>query len=192
MHNYQISKILSVSAAVTLLVLSSFGYAKAEDAMKIAVVDVQEVIQKSDVAKNIKTQMDEKIQAYQKDISSQEEKLRTAEKELVKQRAILKPEEMNEKTKAFRQQAASVQRDVNQRKRTLDAAFNKAMGSVLQEIRGIVSDMAKDKSYTVVVSKQQVVFAEQGLDITDEVLKALNSKLSRLKVDFSAPKAANG
>ncbi len=130
--------------------------------------------------------MDDKIQAYQKDISAKEEKLRAAEKELVKQRAILKPEELNEKAKAFRKQAASVQKEVENRKRTLDAAFNKAMNSVIQEIKGVVSKIAKDNSYTLVVSKQQVVFAEQELDITEQVLKALNSKVSKVRVDFSA------
>lgn len=185
------NKILVVLVSLALLVLGT-GSAMAEGAIKMAVVDVQYVVQKSDVAKNIKAQMDEKIQAYQKDISAKEEKLRATEKELVKQRAILKPEELNEKAKAFRKEANSVQREVEQRKRTLDAAFSKAMSTVLQEIRVVVSNIAKDNSYAVVVSKQQTVFAEQSLDITEEVLKALNSKLSKIKVDFSTVSSKAG
>ncbi len=174
---------LGTSVLATGLVLSSPQPARAElKAPTIAVVDVQKILQESTAAQGVQKAIEAQRETYQKEISSLEEKLRTAEAELRKQQTILSADAFAGKRRDFEKQVADVQRTVQTRKRALDGALTDSMNQVQKTMVDIITEVAKEQGANVVLARHQVVLVETNLDVTDVVLDRLNKKLPKVAV----------
>jgi len=152
----------------------------------IAVVDIQKILSESVAAKGVRDQLATRRDAYQRQVTADEQKLRDAEQALVKERATLKPEDFAKKRQAFEEQVKQVQQRVQERARILDTAFNKALGTIRQNLGQVVAEAAEAKCATVVLDKGQVVVVESSLDLTASVLETLNKKLPKVAVELPA------
>jgi len=148
----------------------------------IAVVDVQLILQESSAGKSIQKAIDSQREVYTKEIAAQEEKLRSAEQELAKQRGVLSQEAFAKKRQDFEKQIADLQRDVQNRKRSIDQAFNESMRTVQSALFEIIAAMAQEQGVNLVLFKHQVIMVEKSMDLTHEVLDKLNKKLPQLSV----------
>ncbi len=153
----------------------------------IMVVDIQLILQESAAAKTIQKQLDAQRETYQKEIATQEERLRAAEQELTKQRAVLSAEAFAQKRREFEKQVGDVQRAVQTRRRALDQGSQEAMNQVRSSAFEIVTAIASERKATVVLPRHQVLLVEKGLDVTDTVMERLNKKLPTVTV--SVPKS---
>ena len=80
-------KILMLAAA-SAIALSAPAFA--EDAKpQVAVVNIQEVMKDSTVAKNVREQLESKQKTFQSEIAKKEEDLQKEDKELAKQKSVL-------------------------------------------------------------------------------------------------------
>lgn len=151
----------------------------------IATVNVQEIMQKSTAGHSIKEQMESKQKTYQDEMTKKEKQFKAEQEELVKQRSVLKPDAFEKKVKEFRKKEASVQREVQTKKEELDNAFANALGQVQKAVYDIVSEMAKEKGYSVVMPTTQLLWADPTTDITKDVLAKLNETLPKVSVTFT-------
>jgi len=148
----------------------------------VAVVDVQLILQESAASKSIQKQLEAQRETYQNEISKQEDRLRSVEQELNRQRTVLSADDFGQKRRGFEQQVADVQRTVQARQRVLDQAFNESMTKVRDAVLQIVTEVAGEQKATLVLAKQQVVLAEKSLDLTSAVLDRLNKKMPSVPV----------
>lgn len=170
---------------VTAGVVAPLSQARAELApATIIVVDVQKILQESKAAQGIQKQLDGQRQAFQTEISGQEDKLRAQEQELARQRSVLSADAFEQKRVAFEKQVADLQRTAQNRKRILDQAFNDSLGVVRNQMFEIVADIASEQGAKLVLSKSQVVLVEKSLDITATVMERLDKKLPQVAVSM--------
>jgi outer membrane protein len=148
----------------------------------IAVVDVQRLMQDADASKGVQSAIESQRDRYQKEITGLEEKLRSAEQELRKQQTVLSAEALGKKRKEFEQQVAEVQKTVQNRKRTLDAALNDAMGQVQKAMLEIIAEIARERGANVVLARHQFVIIDTKLDVTDTAMERLNARLPKVTV----------
>lgn len=162
------------------LFLAGFAHA---NPVSIAVVDVQQLLTKSEAAKSVQKQTQDLRDKFLKGLSEKEKTLREEEKKLIEQSKELSQEDFLEKKKAFEQKFIDTQTDAKKRKGAIDKAYGKAMKELMDNIYQVVQSVADDNKYGLVISKQSVVIGAQSLDITDESLKRLNDKVSKIKLD---------
>lgn len=148
----------------------------------IAVVDVQRILQESTAAKSVQTAIEAQRDAYQKEISALEGKLRSAEQDLVKQKTVLSPDAFNKRQTDFQKQVADLQRTVQTRKRALDQALDNAMVQVQKAMVDIVGEVAMEKGANMVLARHQFIIHATVYDQTDTVLKRLNERLPKVEV----------
>lgn len=148
----------------------------------IAILDMQQLLNSSKAAESIRSQIEKRRNSYQKDIKKDEEKLRGMEKELIKQREILSKEAFVEKNKEFQGDIIEAQKSINEKKYKLDKSFADAMTKLREEIVKITAKIAAKEKYALVLSRQQVVIVDQNMDITDQVMKELNSSVKSISV----------
>lgn len=157
----------------------------------IAVVNIQQVMRDSTAAQNVREQLESKQKAFQSDISKKEEQLQKEDKELTKKRSVLSKEAFEEKARAFRNKATEVQKEVQSKKAVLDSAFERSLAEIQKTVTEIISDLSKEKGFTLAVPTSQILYADSKLDISSEVLTRLNQKMSKLEVKFDAPAEAS-
>ncbi|MSP50164.1 MAG: OmpH family outer membrane protein [Alphaproteobacteria bacterium] len=148
----------------------------------VIVIDFQEVLRASAAAKSIQQQLERTRSTYQEDINNKEKDLRTAEQELVQQRAVLAPEAFQQRRRDFETRVAEVQRDVTTKKRQLDQAFEENISKVREQLIAIVDELAKETKAHLVISKAAVVIVEKRFDLTGEALARLDKKVASVKL----------
>lgn len=150
----------------------------------LAVIDIQAVLRESAATRTIRSQIDKQWAIYQQEITRQENELRAAENELARQETLLAPEALRERRRSFERRSSELQRNVQNRKRQLDRAFRKAMGTVRKSLREVVNEVAKEKGLKVLFRKSSLVFAVPEFEITKEVVARLNDRLPVVSVQL--------
>lgn len=172
----------ALSVLVIVLVSALAVAAPAWAETKIGVIEPQKILDGAKAGKKIKDSLQDYVKARQKVIDLEEEDLKKAEEDLVKQGAVLSPEAKKDKEDKFRQRMSEYQRKIQQlnqevqvkKKETLDE-FNKSLEQV---IRGI----AEKEKLTLVVEKGDsgagtlVIYSHPSLDLTERVIKELDAK----------------
>lgn len=152
----------------------------------IAVVDVDLVMQDSSAAKGVRAQIDKFQQSFQDEMSKAEAGLRAKQQELDGERKSLSPEVFAEKVRAFDASVADFQRKGLLRRRALDKSYGVAMGQVQDAMVDTIRNVATARKANVVLPRAQVILFDDGMNISKEVIEALNKRLPH--VDVPAPK----
>lgn len=193
-HTTLIATALFASAAFATTVFAQGAPAAAPAgaiaASKIAVVNIQGILRDASSAKSVRDQLEAKQKAYQSELSKKEEALQKEDAELAKQKSALSKEAFEAKVKAFRDKATATQKEVAEKKATLDAAFERSLGQIQKTVTDIIADLSKEKGFIVALPTSQILYAEATLDISQEVLSRLNQKLPKVDVKFDAPASA--
>lgn len=149
---------------------------------RIAIIDYQLIQRKSVAMIDIKAQIEQRRQIYQQEITLQEEALRAEDQELSGQRSILAADAFAQKRREFEARVAEVQRIVQARKRELDTAFEYGLRQVQGAVISIIAELGEIHGFNLVLSRQQIVFADNALNISEEVILRLNERLPRVEV----------
>jgi Skp family chaperone for outer membrane proteins len=154
-----------------------------------AVIDYQRILRDAAAARSIRDQIEARRKTYQEEISKEEQRLHAADKEFAKQRSVLSPEAFAEKRREFEQDVAEVQRMVQERRRELDRMSAAALNEVKQALIEIVTSIAEERGFNLVVPSSEVLFFSRSLDLTEEVLAKLDARLPEVRLSALAEAA---
>lgn len=158
--------------------------------LQLAVVDMERVLREATAAVAIRQQLDSARENFAQTMKVHEEELRTAEADLRRQRSVLAEDAFTEQRKAFEERATSIQRKVQERNQYLEKTFNEAIAQLLDKSSEIITTLAEERALDLVVTRRQVLLASKKLDLTEEVLTALNAQLPSVTVTI-APESAD-
>lgn len=160
--------------------------AHAED--KIAVVDVQLLLNDSKAGKSVQAQLKKQRDSFKDEFSKLEKDLAETQKSLSEEKDQ-KSDAFIAKKKDFESRMMAANKLVQERRQSLEAAASDSLMELRKEIVKVVADISEKESYTLVITRQNVVLAEKDRDITDAVMKQLDKQLPDLKVNVGAAKA---
>lgn len=178
-------KAIQYYIAVMACLLLSLGFshqAKAE--ISIAVVDVQKIMTESKAAVSIQQQVQQQREKLQTEFSGYEQKLRDNEKNLLEERNDMTPEEFKAKRDEFQKNLQETGALVQDKKRALEEGLVKATSKLRGEVLQIVANMADERNYDIVMSRQNIVLVTKSLDITEEVMAAINAKITNISLEL--------
>jgi outer membrane protein len=155
--------------------------------LTVMVVDVQALLQNSKAAKMVRSQIEQKRGEYTKEISHQEELLRSERDALQRQQASLSPESLNQKGRDFQQKVNDLERNVQGKRQALEKSNGDALQKIQEEMLKIIADIAKQRKANLVFQRTDLVLFDQMFDVTDEVLQKLDEQMPTLTVNFVAP-----
>ena len=185
---------LGLAAAMALAILLAGPAAPAQTvaAPVIIIVDVQQILRDSLVARNIQSQMSQRTERYTKEVTQQEDELRHVQDQLEKQRNVLAPDAFNAKMRDFQQRYDALDHGVQVTRQTLQQAYNDAMTKVENTALQIIADIAAEKKANLVLTKAAVLFEAPGLDITQDVIRRLDVKLPLVTLSVPAEPNLSG
>ncbi|HIC59375.1 MAG TPA: OmpH family outer membrane protein [Rhodospirillales bacterium] len=150
--------------------------------IKLGVVDLNEITRKSLMSKDIARQIDSKRRTFRDEIKNEEEKLRSDNDELQKQRVLLSPEALQNKYRALQQRQTALQRKVQQRNQEFIRLRSFATREFEKERVKAVMDVTKKHKFTLVIRRREVVVRADFLDITGLVLETLNKRKTKFNI----------
>lgn len=170
--------IFSMCSAMVLALSSPI--AMAAD-MKLGVVDLRQVLQKSAqmaaLNKQLETQFkprEDKIKAAQKALQADEDKFKKEESTMsASDKSKLQDKIIAERT-ALQGLVATFQQD-------LGTAQNQGMQKLLTDAGAVIADLGKKDDYTLIVSKEAAFYSKDGMDMTAKVSEVLAAKPAEKK-----------
>jgi outer membrane protein len=161
---------LSFTGAVVL------APAAAHAEQKVAVVDMQEVIEKSSAAEKARARIQGAISQKQAAIQGMEADLTQRIEAYEKQKLVLSPEARSAKEQELGQAQMTFQQTYMQAQQEIQALEQQLMAELFEKVRPICGVVAKEKGYSLVVEANSgVLWAADGLDITADVIKRFNA-----------------
>lgn len=149
---------------------------------KIAVVDLESTLEHSVAVQNIRKTIDTISAKMHQEMSTMERLLKQQETELIKERGILSPEEFTRKNEAFNNSVSNAQALMRKKKHELEQMHANAMSKVYKTTIEIIGDIAKKRQLSLVLPSTQVLFVDNELNITLEVIDKLNAKLQKTNI----------
>ena len=154
-------------------------------APKIAIVDVQEIMRESLPAKSVRTQMEALARKEQATFAEEEKALRTRDRELQQQRAILTPEVFGERQKALQTDIGLLQRKSRNLRVTLDQAFQRTMDQIQLVLFDELRKLSTELDLNLIMNRSQIVIAVDDFDITKLALERLNKRLPSIELNLT-------
>ena len=169
-------KRIAVVAAVAGL-LSSMA-AIAADKPAIGYVDVRVVLVESKAGKQHKANMDKFVQDKQTALKKEEEKLKSLQQTLEKEMLTLTDAQKQEKQRGFQEKVQTLQKSAQDAERELRQKDADYTNKALDEIRKIITDVAKEEKLSLVLGKTEmsVLYSEDGMDLTPKVTQKYDAR----------------
>lgn len=168
-----------VAVVVSFACFAAPAQSRAE-APTIAIVDVEKVLNDSKASQSLQKQLQTKKEAFQKEFSLKEKQLRETEAALLAERDKISAEEFAKKRKAYEERIMETRKLFQKSRNSLDQGLSKAMVELRKNIVESTAKIADEKGYDVVLTRESVLIAEKSLDITAEVLKTLDARISTI------------
>jgi|GEM_PF-2121133 len=158
--------------------------------LSIGVVDINRIKTDSKVFQKFKEVVEGLNVTIHKEIFEKETKLRTEFEQLKKREEEAKeptPEILKQRTELDKKYAA-LEKTVRTRREELDEEYTKGLIKIKQTLKEIMSDLGKTHSLKIILNKSIgdgnqmdqsiVLFCNEGLDLTNEVIKRLDQQMS--------------
>jgi outer membrane protein len=169
-----------IVALVGSLVLGVFAvssvYAADPSSLKMAVVNVQQILQQSPRVADLSKKLEDQFKPRQQKLNDQQKDLQDAIEKLKKDSATMAAKERDSVQKKVETDRAALVKQVVAYQQDLNKEQNQIMQGLLADLNGIVSNIAKKNSYNLVLDAQAVVFAPESTDITKQVSEQFNGK----------------
>lgn len=165
------------SPVISILLASAclFGASAAAVAqdLKIGYVNSERVLRESNPAKAAQTKLEAEFGRRERELNDQAGRLKAAADKLEKDAPTLAEGERNRRQRDLVEQDRDLQRKRREFQEDLNQRKNEELASVVERANRAIKQIFDSEKYDLIV--QEVVFAGPRVDITDKVIRILNT-----------------
>ena len=166
----------------SIFIIFLFFINQAFSEQKIAFIDMDRVISTSKSGSSILKQLTELNNKNLKFLKNEEKKFKEKETKLISQRNIISETDFENKVDVLKSEI----KKYNQNRNKMLADFNKLKidntNNFLKLINPILVKFSNDEEIAIILQKKDLVVAKTELDITDEVIKIVNTEVKEFKI----------
>jgi Skp family chaperone for outer membrane proteins len=189
MKNFLLRSLVPAVAGACLLSLAAQAASPAPPMPKIVVIDRNAILSNSKVGQDILRQLKADRAQDEKDLNGQAESLRAQIKSYQQQSAILSATLRAQKGQELEGRQRALQEQAQTKDALLQGGLYKARLDVAQAVGPILKQVMAAHGANLVLDKAVVIDSSLNIDITPEVINALNQKMTTLKVQLVPPPA---
>ena len=145
-------------------------------------LDFKFILNESTAGKKAQTFLKNKLENGIKNIQNKQKNIQEEEKKIIQKKKIISAEEYEKNVKELRNKVSSLQKDRNQLLETVSKQRQKARKILLDNLNPIIKNYMKEKNIRMVVDKKSLLLADEALDITQDIISLLNSKLKSINL----------
>lgn len=154
--------------------------------LRFAIVRMDAIQSESKALQDLRKQKEKYEEKLRKELEKEQKDLEKEKAEIEKSQDVLSREALQRRVVEYQGKVAKLQRDLTERAQAVDASFQKALAQIQEKhLDPIIDAIITKKNLSLVIDGR---FARTGanignLDITSEVVNALNKKVSSVKMD---------
>jgi Skp family chaperone for outer membrane proteins len=159
----------------------------------MCIISVESAIGTSTVGKYVDTRMQQIVAQTNAELTGEKNAIDNDAKALEGRRATLDQSALEQQASALQVRANALQRKAQLRDREVSATEQKAVGRIGQEMSPLITQVYQQRNCSVLLQRTAVVIANPAMDITPQVVTALNAKITQFAFDrerLDQPQAA--
>ena len=164
----KLSRVISITA---LLALSAFA-AQAQE-FRIGFSNTDRIFKEANTAKQAQTKLEQEFSRREKELNDAGQALKTAIEKFEREAPTMSETQRNTRQKQLGEQDRDFQRKRREFQEELNARKNEEFQQVLERANRVIKQVAETEKYDLVI--QEAVYISPKHDITDKVIKAINS-----------------
>lgn len=158
---------------LSMLLTASLALAEA----KVGFVDMQKAIQSTTAGKKAKTELETEFNKKKKELEKKEADLKKMGEDLEKKKSVLSEEALGKKQAEFQEEMLKYRDVVGKSQIEIQKKERELTAPILDKMKKVISKLAKEKGYTMVIeNSQMVLYATAEADLTEEVIKAFEKE----------------
>ena len=146
-------------------------------------LDFKYILNQSDAGKKAQTFLKNKLENAAKSLKKKEKTIQEEERKIIQQKKVISAEEYKKKITDLRKKIDSLQKERNSLLAEVSEQRSKAKIELLKNLNPIIQEYMKEKNIRIVLDKKSILLADENLDITQDIVKMLNSKLKSIKLN---------
>ena len=147
----------------------------------IRFININYIVNNSEVGKDLNDIIKNKSKKITSELNDLGKKIETKKDKIISQKNILKKGEYEKLVKTYEDE---VKRFNNIRKKK-NEDFNifriNSQKKIIEALNPLITDFLKKESVQILLQKEQIMFGDKELDITEEILKIFNDKHKKIK-----------
>ena len=147
---------------------------------RIGVINVERLVQESALGKEAFSRVKKLNDQKKEEADKLSKELRDMEQKLADQGSSLADDKREALQKSYQEKAIAFKRFQDDANRDLETAQKKELAELEKRVFPIINQVGKEKGYTLIFNKFQsgLVYADDGVDLTDDVLKVFNTTVA--------------
>lgn len=170
MHN----RIAYYTVALAVLLVSAVSANAAE--LKIGVVDFQQIIGKSEPGKKFEAELTQEGQQMEAEIEKNKEELKQMKEKLEREAMVMSDKAKEEKQIEFNVKLSNLQKKQAQFRKDFINKQRQGVEKFRSEVLEIAHEIGKKEKFSLIISKDALLYMDTAVDITPAVIKQLNQR----------------
>ncbi len=149
----------------------------ASNASNIAYVNLDRILQNSNLGKKILTRIDQQKNIEKKKINERENNIKSLEEEIKNKQNIISKDEFNKELSKLRKSINELQSYKKQVYNNFEKSKNDEIILFFDQINPYVQDYLKENSIDILFNNKNIVIGKDSLDITDKLINIINDSI---------------
>jgi outer membrane protein len=149
----------------------------AQQQLKIGFLDVQRVLSESQAGKRARDRFQADIKKAESDALRDKNELERMKADLDKKGPLMKEEERRNLEADLEKRYVNYQRLMNDTQQLLQKKDRDMTNDILKELEKVVAEVGKSDKFTLILERSQILYSDQGIDITKRVFEVFNTKV---------------
>ena len=158
---------------LSLLCVPALG---AQDRVKIGFIDIQRAISDSNAGKRAKERFQAQVKKAEAELLKEKTELERLKADLDKKGPLMKEEERRNLEVDLQRRYVNYQRTMTDQQQELRQKEGALTGDILKELEKIVNEIGKSDKFTLILERNQILYSDQGIDVTNKVIEVFNSR----------------
>ena len=167
--------------AKIFLLLILIGASNANE--NIRFININYIVNNSEAGKTLNKIIENKSKKITSELDDLGKKIQSKKEKIISQKNILKKDEYEKLVKNYEDEV----KKFNSIRLKKNEDFNKyrinSQKKIIEALNPLITAFLKKESVQILLQKEQIVFGDNKLDITEEILKIFNDKHKKIKFE---------
>ena len=161
---------------IFFFIIFFFSSIQAYSESNIALINLENVLQKSNIGKSILNEIDELNSKNINELKDKENELKKFEEEIKKKQNIISKEEFEKEINILKDKVTLYRKTKDEMVKNFENKRNQKLSIFFEKINPIIKDYMDEHSIDILLERKNVFIGKINSDITEKIINEVNKK----------------
>ena len=157
------------------------GFSNANE--NIRFININYIVNNSEAGKTLNKIIENKTKKIKSELNDLGKKIESKKEKIISQKNILKKDEYEKLVKNYEDEVKKFNNIRNKKNEDFNKYRINSQKKIIEALNPLITAFLKKESVQILLQKEQIIFGDKELDITEEILKIFNDKHKKIKFD---------